>query len=235
LEGDGGAGCAFGRRVFSWRAFDADLLPAELPGAASATPKRGIFQNAARSRAARISRCVCAASRMRFRRLRRWYKRPRQLLAQSNEESLRLGAVARQLGASTSRLRRSFAQVTGLFAARARRSVAVENRFKKLLRQGSKITDALYETGYGSSSRVYERSNAQLGMTPATISKGRQGNETRIHDCRCQAGESSGSGHGPRRVGGLILEILKRNCWENSGTSTRKRRSRRREADSRSG
>ena len=37
------------------------------------------------------------------------------------------------------------------------------------------ITDALYETGYGSSSRVYERSDAQLGMTPSTYQKGGKG------------------------------------------------------------
>ena len=44
-----------------------------------------------------------------------------------------------------------------------------------MLRAGKSIADALYETGYGSSSRVYERSNAQLGMTPATYRKGGQG------------------------------------------------------------
>src|SRR5437763_17093563 len=34
------------------------------------------------------------------------------------------------------------------------------------------ITEALYESGYGSSIRVYERINSQLGMTPATYRKG---------------------------------------------------------------
>jgi AraC family transcriptional regulator of adaptative response/methylated-DNA-[protein]-cysteine methyltransferase len=48
-------------------------------------------------------------------------------------------------------------------------------QFKELLRQKKNIADALYETGYGSSSRVYERSNAQLGMTPATYRKGGSG------------------------------------------------------------
>ncbi len=33
----------------------------------------------------------------------------------------------------------------------------------------------MYETGYGSSSRVYERSNAQLGMTPGAYRKGGKG------------------------------------------------------------
>ena len=96
------------------------------------------------------------------------------LLASDNEESVRLHGIAKELGTSTSRLRRAFAQVTGLSPRDLAEALRV-NRFKKLLRQGTKITDALYETGYGSSSRVYERSNAQLGMTPATYQKGGKG------------------------------------------------------------
>ena len=37
------------------------------------------------------------------------------------------------------------------------------------------MTTALYEAGYGSSSRLYERSDAQLGMTPATYRRGGRG------------------------------------------------------------
>jgi AraC family transcriptional regulator, regulatory protein of adaptative response / methylated-DNA-[protein]-cysteine methyltransferase len=37
------------------------------------------------------------------------------------------------------------------------------------------VADALYGAGYGSSSRLYERSDAQLGMTPASYSKGGKG------------------------------------------------------------
>jgi AraC family transcriptional regulator of adaptative response/methylated-DNA-[protein]-cysteine methyltransferase len=96
------------------------------------------------------------------------------LLAESDEESLRLGAVAIKLNTSVSRLRRAFIQVTGLSPRELAEALRL-NRFKKLLRQGRKITDALYETGYGSASRVYERSNAQLGMTPATYQKGGKG------------------------------------------------------------
>ncbi len=96
------------------------------------------------------------------------------LLAVGNDDGVRLHGIAKELGASTSRLRRAFAQVTGLSPRDLAEALRV-NRFKKLLRQGTKITDALYETGYGSSSRVYERSNAQLGMTPATYQKGGKG------------------------------------------------------------
>src|SRR5215467_13036540 len=96
------------------------------------------------------------------------------LLATNNDEGVRLNGIAKELGTSTSRLRRAFGQVTGLSPGELAEALRL-NRFKKLLRQGSKIADALYETGYGSSSRVYERSNAQLGMTPATYQKGGKG------------------------------------------------------------
>src|SRR5215475_2330279 len=96
------------------------------------------------------------------------------LATSDEEEALRLGGVARQLHASSSRLRRAFGQVTGLSPRDLAEALRLK-RFKKLLRQGKKITEALYETGYGSSSRVYERSNAHLGMTPATYQKGGKG------------------------------------------------------------
>jgi AraC family transcriptional regulator of adaptative response/methylated-DNA-[protein]-cysteine methyltransferase len=100
-------------------------------------------------------------------------KRAAQILRNSNAEdtALRLSAIAEQLQVSTGVLRRSFQQVTGLSPRDLAEAFRVD-RFKKLLRQGRNITDALYETGYGSSSRVYERSDAQFGMTPATYRKG---------------------------------------------------------------
>jgi len=95
-------------------------------------------------------------------------------LAESSEESVRLGALARILGTTQATLRRAFLQVTGLKPRELAEALRIK-RFKAMLRAGKSITDALYETGYGSSSRVYERSNAQLGMTPATYQKGGKG------------------------------------------------------------
>src|SRR6201984_1846247 len=96
------------------------------------------------------------------------------LLAQSTEENLSLRQLAQTLGATPSTLRRAFLQVTGLKPRELAEALRLK-RFKALLRAGKSIADALYETGYGSSSRVYERSNAQLGMTPATYQKGGKG------------------------------------------------------------
>jgi AraC family transcriptional regulator of adaptative response/methylated-DNA-[protein]-cysteine methyltransferase len=95
-------------------------------------------------------------------------------LASTEEQAVRLGALAEDLGVTEATLRRAFLQVTGLTPRQLAEAMRIE-RFKKMLRKGSTITDALYETGFGSSSRVYERSNAQLGMTPATYQKGGKG------------------------------------------------------------
>src|SRR3979490_1701350 len=95
-------------------------------------------------------------------------------LAESSEEGVRLGALARTLGTTPATLRRAFLRVTGLKPRELAEALRIK-RFKAMLRAGKSIADALYETGYGSASRVYERSNAQLGMTPATYRKGGQG------------------------------------------------------------
>src|SRR5260370_8803 len=65
----------------------------------------------------------------------------------------------------------TFVQPTGLRTRELAAALRL-TRFKKMLRDGKSIADALYETGYGSTSRVYERSDAQLGMTPATYRQG---------------------------------------------------------------
>ena len=94
-----------------------------------------------------------------------------RFLADSGEDSVRFASLAVKLGTTPATLRRAFLQVTGLRPRELAEALRLA-RFKKMLRAGKGIADALYETGYGSSSRVYERSNAQLGMTPATYRKG---------------------------------------------------------------
>ena len=100
--------------------------------------------------------------------------RAAEALRNSEEESVRLDALAARIGASPAKLRRAFRRMTGLtpkaFAEASRMA-----RFKKLLREGSGITDALYACGYGSPSRVYEKTNTHLGMTPAAYQKGAPG------------------------------------------------------------
>jgi AraC family transcriptional regulator, regulatory protein of adaptative response / methylated-DNA-[protein]-cysteine methyltransferase len=94
-----------------------------------------------------------------------------RLLAADSEDPVRLSGIAKKLRTSSTTLRRAFAQVTGLTPRDLAEALRI-GRFKSMLRAGHSITEAMYETGYGSTSRVYERSNAQLGMTPAAYRKG---------------------------------------------------------------
>ena len=92
----------------------------------------------------------------------------------SEEDSIRLGPIAVQLHTSTAKLRRVFHRVAGLSPREFAHAARLE-KFKKMLRAGAGISEALYACGYGSPSRVYEKTNSQLGMTPASYRKGGAG------------------------------------------------------------
>jgi len=64
-------------------------------------------------------------------------------------------------------LRRDFLRVLGVTPKQYADGLRVE-RLRAELRDGRPVTDAMYDAGYGSSSRLYEQSNARLGMTPAS-------------------------------------------------------------------
>jgi AraC family transcriptional regulator of adaptative response/methylated-DNA-[protein]-cysteine methyltransferase len=103
-------------------------------------------------------------------------KRASDLLANSTDETFRLGELAQQLKTSPAKLRRAFQRTTGLSPREFAQAFRLA-RFKKFLREGSSIADALYSCGYGSPSRIYEKAGAQLGMTPASYKKGAPGME----------------------------------------------------------
>ncbi|HTC41086.1 MAG TPA: bifunctional DNA-binding transcriptional regulator/O6-methylguanine-DNA methyltransferase Ada [Candidatus Acidoferrales bacterium] len=98
------------------------------------------------------------------------------LLASTEDESLRLTSLSAQVNSSPAKLRRAFRRATGLSPKEFQQAFRLR-RFKQMLRDGSSVTDALYACGFGSSSRLYERANAHLGMTPASYRKGGAGME----------------------------------------------------------
>jgi AraC family transcriptional regulator, regulatory protein of adaptative response / methylated-DNA-[protein]-cysteine methyltransferase len=101
-------------------------------------------------------------------------QRAASALADSEEETFRVASLAERFDSSPAQLRRAFRQVTGLAPKEFEQAFRLR-RFKKMLREGSSVTDALYACGYGSSSRLYEKTNAHLGMTPASYRKGGEG------------------------------------------------------------
>jgi AraC family transcriptional regulator, regulatory protein of adaptative response / methylated-DNA-[protein]-cysteine methyltransferase len=98
------------------------------------------------------------------------------ILANTEEESLRLASLAAQVNSSPAQLRRAFRRATSLSPKEFQQAFRLR-RFKQMLRDGSSVTDALYACGFGSSSRLYEKTNAHLGMTPASYRKGGAGME----------------------------------------------------------
>jgi AraC family transcriptional regulator of adaptative response/methylated-DNA-[protein]-cysteine methyltransferase len=90
------------------------------------------------------------------------------------EGPLTLAALGARAGMSPFQLQRLFQRVIGL-TPRQYADACRLGRLKSRLRQRRTVTMALYEAGYGSSSRLYERAAAQLGMTPATYQRGGRG------------------------------------------------------------
>jgi AraC family transcriptional regulator of adaptative response/methylated-DNA-[protein]-cysteine methyltransferase len=85
-----------------------------------------------------------------------------------------LAELASRTGLSVSHLQRSFKRVVGM-SPKAYQDVKRLSLFKSRLRAGDTVSRATYEAGFGSSSRVYERSDAMLGMTPAAFRRGGAG------------------------------------------------------------
>ncbi len=95
-------------------------------------------------------------------------------LERRRDETVTLGDLGRQVGLSPFHLQRTFKAATGI-TPRAYADFCRMESFKGGLRQGHSVTGALYDAGFGSSSRLYERAAAQLGMTPAAYRRGGAG------------------------------------------------------------
>jgi AraC family transcriptional regulator of adaptative response/methylated-DNA-[protein]-cysteine methyltransferase len=90
-------------------------------------------------------------------------------------ERVTLATLARETGVSAFHLQRAFKRALGV-SPREYQDAQRRRLLSRRLRGGDTVSRATYEAGFGSSSRVYERS---MGMTPATLRRGGLGQ--RIH------------------------------------------------------
>jgi len=96
------------------------------------------------------------------------------LLNSSDSETVKLAELASHAGVSVFHLQRTFKRVMGI-SPRQYLAARRFGNFKALVRKGDSVTTALYESGFNSSSRLYEYASEELGMTPATYSRGGRG------------------------------------------------------------
>jgi len=86
-----------------------------------------------------------------------------------------LASLARRLGGgSPYHLQRNFKRLVGV-TPRAYAEACRLRSVKRRLRQGGDVTAAMFDAGYGSSSRFYERAVPKLGMAPSVYRRGGAG------------------------------------------------------------
>jgi len=103
-------------------------------------------------------------------------------IAANADDQLTLESLAARVHLSPSRFQRVFKSIFGVSPKKFQQA-ARSDRFKALLRAGTDITEAIYEAGYGSSSRVYGQTMHNIGMTPKRYRAGGKG-ETLSWACR---------------------------------------------------
>ncbi len=89
-----------------------------------------------------------------------------------------LTELGREVGLSPAHLQRVFKRVVGVSPRKYADTLRVD-RLKRQLRSGDAIAGALFASGYGSTSRLYEKAGEQLGMTPSAYRKKATGERIR--------------------------------------------------------
>jgi AraC family transcriptional regulator of adaptative response/methylated-DNA-[protein]-cysteine methyltransferase len=92
-------------------------------------------------------------------------------IEQHLDEPLTLARLGSEFHQSPFHLQRTFKSVLGI-TPRAYADSCRMNQLKGNLRAGHSVTRSMYDAGYSSSSRLYERTASQLGMTPDKYRRG---------------------------------------------------------------
>lgn len=104
------------------------------------------------------------------------------------EDQLSLETLSGELGLSTSHFQRTFKNIVGISPKKYAEAKRLQ-RFKSEIRDGSDVVTAMYDAGYGSSSRLYEKAAENLGMTPAIYKKGGKGMNINYIITDCELGK----------------------------------------------
>jgi AraC family transcriptional regulator of adaptative response/methylated-DNA-[protein]-cysteine methyltransferase len=94
-----------------------------------------------------------------------------RFIEQHLDEPLTLERLGQEFRQSPFHLQRRFKAVLGI-TPREYADACRMRMLKRNLQAGDSVTRAMYDAGYGSSSRLYERTASQLGMTPDKYRRG---------------------------------------------------------------
>ncbi len=92
-------------------------------------------------------------------------------IEQHMDEAITLERLSKTFGQSPFHLQRRFKAALGITPREYADSCRVR-LLKRKLQSGDSVTHAMYDAGYGSSSRLYEKTASQLGMTPDKYRRG---------------------------------------------------------------
>ena len=98
----------------------------------------------------------------------------RRHIEANHDRPIPLAELGRLVHLSPFTVQRLFKQALGVSPLQYQRALRAA-RLRSALKQGESVTNAIYNAGFGSSSRGYD--GAQLGMTPARFAKGGQGEQ----------------------------------------------------------
>lgn len=110
-----------------------------------------------------------------------------QIIEAHAEGTISLERLSKRLGVSSHHFQRTFKKVTGVTPRQYAAAHRLE-QFKASIHNGSDVTNAIYDAGYGSSRGLYENVSERLGMTPATYQKGGKGMEIKFTIVDCYLG-----------------------------------------------
>ena len=99
-----------------------------------------------------------------------------------------LDELARQAGLSSFHFHRLFKARTGV-TPKAYAGQVRDRRAKASLDGGARVTDAVYDAGFGAPSRFYDAAHKRFGMTPSAWKKAGQGETIRVAVAPCSLGQ----------------------------------------------
>jgi len=156
------------------------------PSCPARTPKLEnirFFPTPAAAEKAGLRACLRCKPRAPFAKEKSWEKvRAMCALFEEAEETPSLGALAKAAGLSEGHAQKLFRKTLGVTPKQYGGAMKLE-RFREASRAGHSVTRAIYEAGYGSSSRFYEKESAALGMRPTDYGKKGEG-QTIFWTCR---------------------------------------------------